>query len=521
MTEETDARHRNVKLLFWGVLLLGVVLRFYHLGTKSIWYDEGASLYLARYVDLAGSLFDKYNTTEPPMMATLAFLWTGLIHAVTNLQPTDPLNDWLIRLLPFAFSVGSLPLVYVIAKDLLQSSRAACVAMLLVAVSPFQVFYAQEFRIYSFYVLLCLLALWCMRRALERDKTFAWCGMVLCMATMLYSHFFSVWTVFTLNVYFLTVIALYCQHFWKWTAANAINLVLVAPALVLAKRMNDLVVSFEYTWYPNPTLKTGFITWKTFFAGFGPTVWAYWVLFLLTLALFGYGLWSLRNRKRVLSLVAVLTLLPVVGNVIVWRLRDFSFYEDRLFLFSGVMACIGVAAGWQALPNAKLRAGVLVVLLACAAPMLRDYYADSIHPVPKHRIAVCNKVDFRDAARFIDQHWQERDLIAHESIFTIYPMLHYTAHPQVHLGGTDLDAEIYSKAVSFEELLRRHQLLPVRADIATANARRIWFVQAFGITADDQPQSIPIADWLRQHFTEESTQEFDGVRVTLFVSQGT
>jgi hypothetical protein len=234
------------------------------------------------------------------------------------------------------------------------------------------------------------------------------------------------------------------------------------------------------------------------------------------LGLFAYGLWRLRERKRDLALVAVLTILPVLGNVIVWRLREFSFYEDRLFIFSGAVACIGIAAGWRELPTAWMRSGVLALLLVFTAPMLRDYYTDAIHPVQTHRIAVCNKVSFREAARFIEDHWEEGDLIAHASIFTVYPIQHYTDLPQTHLGGTDEDAVIYSKAVSFEELLRRHNLLPVRADIATKDAKRIWFVKAFGITADDMPQTIPIYDWLKDHFVEREAHVFDGVRVYLF-----
>lgn len=516
MTADSSEKRDGTRILFWAVLLLGVALRFYDLGTKSIWYDEGASLFLSRYVDLAGSLFDKYNTTEPPMMATLTFLWYGLIQAVTDLKPTDALSDWLIRLMPFAFGVATLPILYAIARDVVQSRRAALVAMLLAAVSPFQIFYAQELRIYTFYLLLSLVALWCMRQALEHDKRVAWFGMVACFSTMLYSHFFSVWTVFAFNVYYLSVIWAYRRHFWKWTIANAINVAVVIPALILAKRMNDLVLSFEYKWYPNPTFKTGFITWKSFFAGYGPTVWAYWPVFTITLGLFLYGLWCLRQRKRDLSLVAVLTLLPVAANVVVWRLRDFSFYEDRLFIFSGAVACIGIAAGWRGLPGRGLRVGTLAILLLFMAPMVRDYYRDAIHPVQAHRIAVCHKVAFRPAAAYIEDHWQEGDLIAHASIFTVYPMQHYTDHPQVHLGGSDIDAEIYSKAVSFEELLRRHNLLPIRADLATTNAKRIWFVKAFGITADDQPQSIPIYDWLKDHFVEREVHVFDGVRVYLF-----
>ena len=61
--------------------------------------------------------------------------------------------------------------------------------------------------------------------------------------------------------------------------------------------MNEMVKKIIYKWSEPPTWKTMLLTYKDFFAGYGPTAWAYWGLFVLAVGLHLLGL-AVLCRKR-------------------------------------------------------------------------------------------------------------------------------------------------------------------------------------------------------------------------------
>lgn len=508
-----------------GVILLGGGLRLYHLGAKSLWYDEGASLYLTRYIDRDFSIFVPEHNNEAPMNAVLTKVWYGLVRSLTDFPVISAANDFMIRLLPALFGILTIPLIFIVARRILQDDWAGIIAAFLFAISPFMVFYAQELRIYSFYVLISLLALYGLVRALEEDKRRWWILMVSMLTVLMYSHFISAWTIFSFNVYFVCVIWVYRKLFWEWFTANLALMALIAFPLYLAFEFDKIVSGIVYKWAPNPTPKTVFVTFKNFFAGYGPSAWAYWPLFLMAMFLFMLGLlalcrgWSVGRRGRGWTsavLLAVVTLVPVAGCAAVWGMRHFSFYEHRLFIFSGVTAIFAVAAGLRALKKPLWTGGALALFTLFTLPNLADFYAWRLHPIELHHRAVWAKVDFRSAAAYIEDHWQEGDLVGHLSHFTVYSIHHYLDKPHTRIGFAALDEQVFLDTFGNEPLLRSHGLMPVIKETATEHYRRVWLLESYGTTFEYKPLSEPIIQWFDETWTLADRQEFDGLRVLLY-----
>lgn len=131
---------------FWAVLALAAALRLYALGAVIHYGTTRARVpYLARFVNLHGSLFRSEFTTEPPMMALLSWLWQGAL-TLLPLARISWQHDAAIRLLPALFGLASVACVFFGVRALLDDRRAALLAMTAVAVAPLQVYYAQEFR---------------------------------------------------------------------------------------------------------------------------------------------------------------------------------------------------------------------------------------------------------------------------------------------------------------------------------------------------------------------------------------
>ena len=512
------AEGKRVRHALLFIVLAGGLLRLYGLAVQSMWFDEGATLHIANYVDGHGSIFHADKNTEPPMISLLTWGWLRVCHWLAPLPRTSEASDFLIRLLPWSFGVLAIPLVFVTGRRLLKNGKAALTAAALFAVSPFHIYYAQELRVYSVYVCLSLGALYFLLRAQESGNAKHWLALVLCETLLMYSHFIAVWTLFLLNVYFLLTLPAHWPRARAWIASQAAAGMLILPALWQMFTAYAYVRRIEIPWYPTTTWKAGLVTFKDFFAGYSPATWAYWPLFLLAAVLFVFGIATLARRdRRAALLVALLAAGPITISLFMWSGRLFSFYEHRVFMFSGVVALYAVAAGLCTLRPRALQAAVATLFLLLTVPGLRDHYAHRLHPMDGHRLGVYDKGDFRNAAAYVNEHLLPGDLVCHASHFSIHSMRYYMNHPQLRIGAHDWDADVMRQTHVNEALLYEYGFMPVRVDIATAAAPRVWFVESTGITFEYKPHTLPVREWLDTHFERAEHREFQGLTVTLYV----
>jgi hypothetical protein len=500
------------------VTLLGLGLRLWDLGGPSLWYDEAATVYLSHFMAMPAKLFDITQNMEAPLAAVMVWGWSALTGIFYGPAVTSEASDFLLRLLPCLFSAAGVPMIYVLTRKLVDDRRAALAAAVLFAVSPFQIYYAQELRSYAFTAAGGLAAVYLCVRALDGRRN-DYPLLALLMGALFYNHFTMVWFFLALNLYALVVVVRERGRLIPWTICQLLLIGIIARGVALAHEANQLWLKVTDQWetFPRPTVKTGVITFKDFFAGYSGTAWAYYPLLLLGGGLMVLGFWHLRRRPMQALLLALVIFLPLGVNLVFWQLRTLSLYEHRIFILQGAVVLVPVAAGLAALPGRHTWAVVLGLFALLTVPALRDHYAHRLHPVQEHRIGVFDKVGFREAARHIKERWEAGDVVAHDSNFTIYSMKHYLPVTQHHLDMSGGDAALYVRYMGAEALLRNHGLLPVPAAEATRDARRVWLVEAEGITFDAQPQSEPARDWLARHLVSGEVWEGDGVRVRLFV----
>lgn len=222
--------------LLIGWTLLGAWLRFQNLSDKPPWTDEFATLVFS-----LGNVFSTtsphtpLSSTEllaplqvnpaaqvrtvmtlileqdnhPPLYFALAHLWLRLF------PPSVGLVDlWAARALPALLGVATIPLGYGILRWLGKSSGLAQGFALLMALSPYAIFIAQEARHYTLAVLSVLLCLGCFLKGsqylLRGDRlptglVLAWVGV---NGLALAVHFF---TVLFFMAQGLTLLVL-----WRW-----------------------------------------------------------------------------------------------------------------------------------------------------------------------------------------------------------------------------------------------------------------------------------------------------------------
>ncbi|MDO8969156.1 MAG: glycosyltransferase family 39 protein, partial [Saprospiraceae bacterium] len=124
-----------------GILLLGLLLRCIGLQERSIAYDDAFSIFLARQ-SLPNIITGTAADTMPPLYYFLLHGW---------IQSGGLGLAWL-RLLSVLLNLGGVLFLYGITVRL-AGDRAGLWAAFLSAISPLQIYHAQDLRMYALLVL--------------------------------------------------------------------------------------------------------------------------------------------------------------------------------------------------------------------------------------------------------------------------------------------------------------------------------------------------------------------------------
>jgi len=180
------------------ITILGLGLRLYRLDGQSLWYDEGFSVYLAR-MDLAEITARTAADIQPP-------LYYYLLHGWIQFFGDD---EWGLRSLSVLFGTLSIPLIYGVGWQLFRSRLAGVLAALLLAVSPLQVWYGQETRMYTLLVFLSLSSSLFLLLVVNTKRRWAipvlWVAYTLCSVVALYTHYFAFFVLAFQGVYVLLI----------------------------------------------------------------------------------------------------------------------------------------------------------------------------------------------------------------------------------------------------------------------------------------------------------------------------
>jgi mannosyltransferase len=166
------------------VTAVGAGVRFIGLGQQSFWIDEIITVELVSksLVEMLRALPDAEST--PPLYYLLAWLWSRAVGA----------DEAGLRSLSALLGTLTIPVSYGAARALV-SHRAGVIVAALCAVSPLLVWYSQEARAYSLFVLLGALSFLFFARALaepSRRQLGLWAA---ASSLMLLTHYFGVFLV--------------------------------------------------------------------------------------------------------------------------------------------------------------------------------------------------------------------------------------------------------------------------------------------------------------------------------------
>jgi len=521
------------------IILAGFALRLYRLGADSLWYDETVSAFLASE-STTELIAHTARDIHPPGYYLLLHFWTLAVGS----------SEFALAFFSLVFGLLLIPLTYQLARLLANRQVASWVALLL-AVSPYHLWYSQEVRMYTLGAVLGVCAGYCGLRALScPDKSGSprlfWSGYTAAAVVGLYTLYYFAFLLIVLNGLFLLYALrpmLNRQALRSLVLTNGLVLLAYLPWLPTAWRQAAeppvppwrTLASFS----PWPILLE---SWSVLSLGQSVEPAAAWPILCLTLALFILGLLyliqpltfqpsnppilqssnppTLRLRSGQAFQPSTLFLLTYTfGPLLLIYLFSFftPLYHVRyLFTYSPAFYII-LAAGlaWLNLRTRRWLTLTAASLLVAACGFSIYQY----HFNPRYRAD-----DYRAAVDFIQSHWQPGDVILANAGYVYTAYLYYNEMPNLQrqrlapyqkpadtsqplllqtgsvdgspqLGWGDPQADFY--AMSAAETVTA--LEAVSQDFA-----RLWVLRAYDTVADPNglirawlaEQTIPLEDEL-------------------------
>lgn len=441
-----------------AVLVAAFALRVYDLDAQSLWYDEAVTAQVVQQ-GLAELARWTADDIQPPLYYAITAGWVRLAGA----------SEWALRFPSAWFGVLAAALAFALAQRLF-GAPAGLMAALLAAVHPLWLYYSQEARMYTLLTALGMAAGYAVLRltavgvtaqvagrprpsALERpggtaspaqrrswpgavggERFWWWCLFTAAAIALLYTHYFALFLLVGLALFFVLALAVGRPPAWRRLLAEGVVVAAVILLAYLPWLPNAVRRFSQDASYWRGTLKLdealrhlaiSFTTGETALeAQATPLAW-------IAMALAAVGaaalLWSAlrprtgattRNGGRAAALsvwFAVLYLVAPAAAILALAYRTPKFNPRYLMmaspglilLYAGALALpfrprpAGAGRGAAALLPRLVSAGVLLSLLAVYFYADRNWFAD----------AAFTKDDWRGAAAFVRAHLQPDEAV--------------------------------------------------------------------------------------------------------------
>lgn len=484
---------RVTKRLFrWPLAIVGLafVLRVIVLNDRPLWYDEAFAIFLAEQ-DLPRIFAGTAADTMPPLYYTLLHFWMPLVG-------TTP---FALRMLSVTLSTMLVALVFAVGTRAL-GERAGTWTAFFTALAPFQIYHAQELRMYTILALALLLYLYAIMRLMAGAKH-AIPLLVLATTLALYSHNLAFLTLGAANVY------LVWQRDWrthgKLLLAQMGGVGLFIPWLLYVPTQ---IAKIQRAFWTLPPGLTDVLQLLLVFTTYLPLPMpVLGVALFITLAIFALATLALvrvfrRGAPRALGLILAFVLVPPV------LMFALSYVMRPIFVPRGVIASSLAYYIWLGFLAARgaPRAVPIALAVLIAAMTLPFYYS---------AWGEWRRAPFAEANRFLRAHAQADDVILHDNKLSFFPMHFYDRTlPQVFLAdpaGSSND----TLARGTQEAM---DLFPTEFDDAVRGRARVWFV-IFQTAIDEaarEGRAHANLTWIEQHFRLVSHERFNDLNVYLF-----
>lgn len=500
------ANRERLFLVLIGIMLVAVTFlaRLPDLRARPLWYDEAFSVLFSRtgfkpMLEATLSTSTGGAAEEHPLLYyTLLWVWMQVFGS----------GVVAVRLLSVLFSLVQVVLIWGFMKDVF-SIPIALAAGVLFALSPFQVHYGQEARMYGLLSLWILLCMWMAWRGTTQPGWGSWIIFGISAALAMYTHTLA--AIFLIPIAFTPFLLKSSQRWRRLFMAGIFAILLYLPwGLHLPQQF--LKVSHGY-WIDRPTLASLLQTALGFITGL-PLSGVVLILGLfLALAIYIFSvIQAVRSSRGGMpgrieaGWIAVQVLAPVIILFVVslWH----PVYLVRVLLPAGTMLLLWLAWVWA---SAEVpRSGQVLIVTAFSCSILLGHYSRLTYRDFPY-------APFEQVANYLRGVEAPQDVILHANKISMLPLAYYAPDLQQEYLADPAASGSDTLAQPTQELLG----LMAETDIADAvhGAQHVYFIIFEQEIEDYLALGLkihPSVQWLEEHYQLQEVEHWGDLLVYFF-----
>jgi dolichyl-phosphate-mannose-protein mannosyltransferase len=396
-----DISARTFWVLIVVVTLSAALVRFYHLGDKTLWIDEGGSWILTQ---LSWSEFVRAIRTCMAEMTLYYFL--------LRLWTVFGTSEFALRSFSVLLSVATVPLVALLGTRL-YSRKAGILAAAVFSFHVWNINFAREARTYPLLTLLLVVG-WLLTARIAKDPTstrnWAWFGIVSVLAV--YSHFLAVLTI-AAQFATMLLVPLTWKQFKKLLATGVWIVVGCLPLIKYALRETagnvgwakpttfSMAIPFSAPEYRAESAAGNVAYFLDFVSGWWSTPFVIYGFFVFAAVLAGCFVAVLIRKGRAVSTAAASVpvfglMIPMLGLLAISAIHP--AFVARYLMPAVVPLALGI--GWLGQSLRKPLWGLALILVTLFL----------LKPFPEY-LRRSPYQDFRGAAAYIGKHSQPGDVL--------------------------------------------------------------------------------------------------------------
>lgn len=358
---------KNTKeIVFISIFLLGFILRVLFINSREIAYDDSFSYFLARQ-SFSEIIKGTAADTMPPLYYFLLHIWMQISQEL-----------WFLRLLNVMINLFTGLIVYFLSKDIFDRN-SALITTILFMISPFQIYHAQELRMYTLLLFGQLGYFYATFRSTKADSAnkVRWIVLAVLFGTIaMYSHNLAIIGLVSINVIFF--FNKYRKKFWEIISIQILIFLFSTPWLIfLPQQIEKVQRAF---WTQNPGLIDIIQAILSLFS-FLPmsTIWMGIALIIIIQILALVLIFLIRSKSQKNIVLAFLFISPPV-MLFVLSYLVYPVFVPRIFIISSIWFFIIV--GHYISINSKSVIGRVnfVLLIFLSAFSLSHFYTFQSFP---------------------------------------------------------------------------------------------------------------------------------------------
>ncbi len=396
---------KHIIFLLALILLLGAFLRFYDLGGENLWSDEVVSVYYANKSVLEAI---KWSPTIGyfPLYSMMLSLWIKIFG----------ISEFSVRFLSAVFGTLAIYGVFQIGAFMF-NKKVGIYSAIIMALSPFNVYYSQEARSYTLLILLSIYSIYFYLKYLESAKNNHMLYYIAFTLLMLNTHSPSIFILIFQNLHYFLFIR---KNIKKWILVQLSLFAVLTPLIWIS--VGNISSIYDILIVPKPGLVTLLRTFYMFSAGltYQPIALVFGSIISIQFALLVFLVIGriARNIKDIsyieLNKIAFLFMwlgIPII-LLILQAYFYYSIYFERYVIASSAALYILIALSISRLKHIYQLISTIIIIALSLTMLYIDLEAQ-------------NRERWKDVADYIKLNKNKEDAVILSTFVAIYPFAYY------------------------------------------------------------------------------------------------